>query len=189
MNTALGLSAFSEYLTAFSTFYPSIDSWCSKVLHELPSGRRTVLALLSATGTLEGLAITKNGPRAKLCHISITEHARGSGGGWALMQAAGAEMLRKGARHIHVTTGEEVADKYGYFFTRSGFTKNTYRSGRYRRGSAEWVWSANYYDLVGRLFGSGSVCVRRIGPTVFRANDDLSWVQVVPMSMNSSSAP
>jgi ribosomal protein S18 acetylase RimI-like enzyme len=188
MMAAQTWSAISDYLTSFSEYYPSIDLWCSKVLREVPSGRRSVLALVSAAGTIDGLAITKNGARAKLCHFSIAEHARGDGRGWALMQAAGTEMLCKGARHFHVTTSEEVADEYGGFFTRSGFTKGRYRNGRYRRGFAEWVWSANYDDLVARLFSSGSRCAPRAAPMMLEVHGDIACGPTARISIHPSSA-
>ncbi len=169
-----------DYLQSFATFYPSIDTWCAKVLKEVPSGRRTILALVTA-GKLDGLGIVKNGPHAKLCHISVTDHVRGDGCGWALMRAAANEMLRRGTRHIHVTTSEEVADEYGHFFARCGFSRGSYRNGRYRRGATEWEWTASHADLATRLLGSGSRGAQRAAPTVFRFHGDLEWVPVAEL--------
>jgi hypothetical protein len=142
----------NRYLSGFSTFYPSIFDWFGKVLRESSTGRRTILGLVSETGELEGLAITKNTFRAKLCHISIAEPARGDGRAWILVQRATQEMLSRGARRVHVTTSEEVAQKYGAFFSRCGFAKETYRNDRYRPGAAEWDWVASSETLAMRLF-------------------------------------
>jgi hypothetical protein len=142
----------SRYLGGFSTFYPSILDWFGKVLREASTGRRSILGLVTEGGELDGLAITKNTLRAKLCHISIAEPARGDGRAWMLVQYAARDMLSRGARSVHVTTSEEVAERYGAFFSRCGFSKDTYQNGRYRPGAAEWEWTAAGEMLAARLF-------------------------------------
>jgi hypothetical protein len=141
-----------DYLRRFSSLYPGIGMWSAKTLREVPTGRRSILAFLAADGTLDGLAITKNGLDAKLCHISISDRAREDGRGLSLMRAAALEMLNNGARRIHVTTSEEVAAEFGPFFERCGFSHVSARAGRYRRGADELEWESSRELLSARLF-------------------------------------
>lgn len=151
MKTATTWAPVFEYLMGFSTFYPSIAAWCSKVREDLPSGRRSVLAFRSSEGAIAGLAITKNEEFSKLCHISITDNARSDGCGVSLVRAAAFEMISSGARRIHVTTSEEVTVEYGSFFERCGFSRYNTRTGRYRPGVDELEWVASRESLSTRL--------------------------------------
>lgn len=143
-----------DYLIGFSTFYPAIATWCAKVREDAHSGKRSVFAFVSSDGKIDGLAITKNGVRSKLCHISISDHARTDGRGASLMRAAAGDMLGSGARRIHVTTSEEVAAEYGEFFIRFGFARQSYRCGRYRPNADELEWEASRECLARRIVGS-----------------------------------
>src|SRR5215813_9040993 len=102
-------AAVVHYLSTFEVYYPTISSWCSKVGAGIAAGNRSAFAMISTQGDIAGLAVTKNQDNAKLCHISVSEHARRDGAGALLMCTAIREMLSAGARHVHVTTGEEIA--------------------------------------------------------------------------------
>lgn len=145
--------AVRSYLLPFSVYYPGIESWFAKVRFETDSGKRRIWAVTIA-GELAGLAITKSGEKAKLCHFSVAPAARASGVGLQMMKAAMRDLLHTGARAIHVTTSDEVAEQHGQFFDRCGFDLKTYIRDRYRRGSDELVWTARREDLETRLFGS-----------------------------------
>jgi hypothetical protein len=141
----------SRYLLGFSALYPSIAEWCAKIRPEIASGRRSLLAFVSSGGDIGGLAITKNGEYSKLCHISISKHARAGRLGSSLMHAAATEMLSVGARRIHVTTSEEVAIDYGDFFERFGFRFHSCRKGRYRTNVDELEWVVSREMLSSRI--------------------------------------
>ncbi|MDJ0764581.1 MAG: GNAT family N-acetyltransferase [Myxococcota bacterium] len=87
-----------------------------------------------------GLAITKNGPRAKLCHISVSPSARNRGLGGTLMQHALRNMAINGATEIRVTTSEEVYRKHAFFFGAAGFRAVDWQVSRYRRDVSEVLW-------------------------------------------------
>jgi len=92
---------------------------------------------------VQGLAITKNGSHAKLCHISVLPTARGRGLGGTLMWLAIADMTRRGATEIHVTTGEEVFGNHAKYFSGFGFSLVDWHLNRYRKGNSELVWKKN----------------------------------------------
>ena len=110
---------------------------------------------MSTDGLILGLAVTKNAERAKLCHISVSDELRTDGLGESLMRAAVFEMLALGARRMHVTTGEEVALRYGDFFERFGFSRHSVCTGRYRHGIDELEWVALREIVTSRLAGAG----------------------------------
>jgi hypothetical protein len=140
-----------DYLLGFSGLYPSIEAWSSKVRLGVRSGSRGVHAVIGGDGAIHGLAIVKNSAYAKLSHISVAPGVRDGGLGLQLIRVAVADMLRLGARQVHVTTGEEVTEQYGEFFIRCGFSRRSFRNNRYRRGAAEWEWTASPEILRRRL--------------------------------------
>lgn len=145
------------YLQPFSRYYPNIESWFGKVRAEAVEGRRHVFAL-RIDGQLSGLAITKGGLKAKLCHFSLSPSARGLGLGRKLMALAMRDLLASGALAIHVTVSDEVAEPYGGFFSRCGFDLSAYIRDCYRRGSDELIFTATPESLGSHLFS-----FRRVG--------------------------
>lgn len=128
------------YLRRFSVYYPGIDGWYSKVLRE---PRLRSIWALTVGGVVAGVAITKHQSHAKLCHVSLDESARAQGLGLVLMRRAIGELLDRGARRVHVTTGEEIGGQFGDFFARCGFSLTGFDKSRYRRGADELVWSGH----------------------------------------------
>lgn len=133
-------AATRSYLGNFCRLYPGIIDWYEKVERDIGSGKRSVFAFLDGRG-IGGLAITKNGENAKLCHISVAPGLRHVGHGQRLMGLAIAEMLRRGANSITVTTGEEVFRLHGDFFADAGFQLLDRQLHRYRTGVAELIWT------------------------------------------------
>jgi len=150
MSTGVLNDLVADYLDMFSDLYPGIQGWYHRISKEAPLGRRTIIALVRR-GRIEGLAITKNSAKAKLCHISIAKDLRERGAGMRLMRAAIYEMIEKGARRVHVTTGDDVVAEHGRFFARCGFEIASLNRNRYRRGHDEFVWSASPATLIRRL--------------------------------------
>lgn len=141
------------YLRPFAIYYPGIELWFEKVWRESWTGRRRVWAT-TIGGELAGLAITKRGERAKLCHISVSAEMRGSGVGIELMRFAMEDLLMSGAQTVLVTASDEANGQYGEFFSRCGYELLTYLPNRYVRGTDEFVWVANRAALSGHLFPS-----------------------------------
>lgn len=129
----------ARYLAYFRGYYPEILGWYARLAGDVASGRRTILVSWDG-GEIQGLAIAKHGLHAKLCHISVSPSARDRGLGRVLMRSAIDEMRLRGARAIHVTTGEEVLREHGAFFAGSGFRTVDWQPGRYRRGASEVLW-------------------------------------------------
>lgn len=132
-------SSIARYLTHFRHYYPGILEWYSRAEAEIASGRRSVFVLWNGSD-VEGLAITKNDRRAKLCHISVSAKARGHGFGQSLMQLAVRDMVDRGAREIRVTTDEQVFGNHASFFLAAGFKVIDWEVNRYRRGTSELLW-------------------------------------------------
>jgi GNAT superfamily N-acetyltransferase len=128
-----------EHLANFQGYYPGILEWFAGLKDELNNGRRTIIVCWDGR-KIDGVAITKNGLRAKLCHISVAPHSRNRGIGRALMRLAVSEMHRHGAKEIRVTTSEEVFRQYGCFFSRAGFYVVDWQVNRYRKNSSELLW-------------------------------------------------
>lgn len=144
-----------EYLLAYGVYYPGIDEWFDKVILEASSERRRIWVVI-AGDELSGLAITKTGKRAKLCHISLSPSLRRIGVGSQLMRMVVEDLLKSGAQTVHLTAGDEIADEYGRFFGRCGFRVTARASNRYRRGRDELVWKATRESLVACLFDSST---------------------------------
>lgn len=136
-----------EYLQGFSHLYPGIGDWYARIRPEFGTGSRSLITLVD-NGRIQGVAITRNGLRAKLCHISITETERAHGLGRLLLHAAAEELVAQGARRVHVTTGEEVAELHAQFFQRYGFSVVDEQRNRYRTGRSELVWIASAQKLL-----------------------------------------
>lgn len=132
-------SPVASYLSHFRRYYPGILEWYSGLKEELLSGRRSMFVSSNAS-EVQGLAITKNGPSGKLCHISVSPAVRDRGLGRTLMSLALSDMARRGAREIHVTTGEEVFRDHAEFFRASGFSLVDWQLNRYRKGTSELIW-------------------------------------------------
>lgn len=132
-------TSVARYLTDFQRYYPGILEWHSRLKNDLESGNRKMFVSWNGSD-VKGLAITKNGHQAKLCHISVSSDARTRGLGSTLMQTALSDMVRCGAREIRVTTGEEVFGNHGPFFLAAGFEVIDWQVNRYRRGVSELVW-------------------------------------------------
>lgn len=159
----------SSYLQPFSRYYPGIESWFRKVRAEAVIGRRRVFAL-RIDGRLSGLAITKTGQKAKLCHFSLSPSARGLGLGRNLMTLAMKDLLTSGALAIHVTTSDEVAEPYGGFFSRCGFDLSAYIRDCYRRGSDELIFTATPESLGSHLLSHIHVEEERYGDPIHPSN-------------------
>lgn len=190
MNALSSWASVSDYLLAFSSFYPTIAAWSLKVREAIPSGQRSVLALISPDDAVVALAITKNASYSKLCHFSVVNHARSAGLGLSLMRAAISEMTTRGAHRIHVTTSEEVACSHGAFFERVGFSLHSSQSGRYRCGVDELKWVALRETLVKALSLQIPVKPRKqttqptSGPMLARLHwvpsiQSLEWVPII----------
>src|SRR5215211_3678384 len=132
-------SSITRYLAHFRYYYPEILEWYSRVEAELASGRRSVFVLWNGS-EVEGLAVTKNGHRAKLCHISVSPKVRHRGAGQSLMRLAMHDMVDRGAQEIRVTTDEQIFRDHGSFFCAGGFEVIDWQVNRYRRGASELLW-------------------------------------------------
>ncbi len=132
-------SPVERYLTNFRRYYPGILEWYSGLEDEFTSGRRRMFVSWNGSD-VHGLAITKNGYKAKLCHISVSPAARDQGVGRTLMGLALCDMVRRGAREIRVTTGEEVFRDHAPFFCTAGFKVIDWQVHRYRRDVSELLW-------------------------------------------------
>lgn len=128
-----------KYLSQFEEYYPDILAWFSVVKKELREGKRQIFAVVFDS-EIQGLAITKNGQRAKLCHISVCKSARDFGLGYSLMEYALQDMIHNGAEEIRVTTGEKVLKEHRSFFSAAGFHPVDWQLNRYRRGFSEILW-------------------------------------------------
>jgi GNAT superfamily N-acetyltransferase len=159
LSDRLATESVPAYLSRFVTLYPDIQNWYAKVLSEVAAGKRSIFLALRDR-EICGLAITKFGWHAKLCHISIAPNERAHGLGRLMMEVALAEMLVQGAGRVHVTTGEEVASEYGAFFGQYGFVCSTWQRHRYRRGYDELVWAASAYQLKARLMPRSELAAR-----------------------------
>jgi hypothetical protein len=131
--------SIARYLTYFRCHYPGILEWFSGLENELANGRRRILVSWKGS-EVQGLAITKNGPKAKLCHISVSPVARDRGIGRTLMSLALCDMVYHGAQEIRVTTSEEVFREHAPFFRAAGFEVIDWQVHRYRRGISEIIW-------------------------------------------------
>lgn len=159
----------ASYLSHFRSYYPGILEWYSSLQGDLLTGRRSVF--LSRKGTeVQGLAITKNGPHAKLCHISVLPAVRGRGLGGSLMWLALKDMERRGATEIHVTTGEEVFGKHAEYFRGFGFSLVDWRLNRYRKGTSELIWKKTVKFDPANLEHTTSEELNNIGQSYCRAN-------------------
>jgi len=123
----------------FRRYYPGILEWYSGLRDALLSGQKRMFVSRSGH-EIQGLAITKNGYNAKLCHISVLPTARNRGLGNTLMHQALSYMIRNGARSIVVTTGEEVFYAHKPFFHAAGFRAIDWQLHRYRQGVSEIIW-------------------------------------------------
>ena len=132
-------SALRGYLSQFRRYYPGILEWCSRVEAGVSTGQRAVFIAMDQE-EVAGLAITKNGHAAKLCHISVSPAARDRGLGRELMRIALRDMSAGGAKTIRVTTSEEVLRTHGDFFRTAGFRPMDWQVHRYRRGVSEVCW-------------------------------------------------
>ena len=131
--------SIAQYLMRFRRYYPGILEWYSGLRDALLSGQRSMF--VSKRGhEIQGLAITRNGCNAKLCHISVLPTERNRGLGNALIHQALSDMVRKGARSIVVTSGEEVFYAHKPFFLAAGFRVIDWQLHRYRRGVSEIIW-------------------------------------------------
>src|SRR5262249_15413020 len=116
-----------------------ILEWCSRLEEGVAAGRRSLFTVWSGC-SVAGIAITKKGSSAKLCHISVSPSVRDRGVGRSLMQLALADIAPSGARTMRVTTSEEVFRNHGAFFRAAGFKAIDWQIHRYRRGVSEIVW-------------------------------------------------
>jgi len=132
-------SPIVRYLANFRRYYPGILEWFSGLEDGLANGRRRMFVSWSGP-SVHGLAITKSGHRAKLCHISVSEAARDRGLGSTLAYLALCDMAHHGAREIRVTTSEEVFHSHGPFFRALGFNVIDSQVNRYRRHVSELLW-------------------------------------------------
>ena len=145
-----------RYLRPYETYYPGIDDWFEKVWLESATDKRRIWVVISG-GALSGLAITKTGKQAKLCHVSLSPSLRGIGVGRRLMGVAVGELLAGHVRTVHVTAGDEIAEEHGGFFERWGFQLVGWARNRYRPGSDELVWGATSETLASRLLSESSL--------------------------------
>ncbi len=162
--TSISSDPIACYLSSFVGLYPRILEWYASIVPEISTGGRSMIGLV-VDGELKGLAVTKNKAKAKLCHISILEDERQRGLGSELLRAAITTVLQHGARSVHVTTSEEVAETYGFFFSRVGFSIVDIQKNRYRRGSSEFIWKASAFGLSDRVIGS---CRTNARPVILR---------------------
>lgn len=133
------ISPIAQYLANFQRFYPGIMDWYSGVKCDFALGRRKMFMVCNGSKIL-GLAITKNGYRAKLCHISVANAARDRRIGSILARLALRDMIKNGAGEIRVSTGEEVYREHASFFQSLGFREVDWQVNRYRRNVAEILW-------------------------------------------------
>lgn len=138
------------YLWPFGVYYPGIDAWFERVWLEAQTDRRRVWVVTSG-GEVSGLAITKTGAQAKLCHISLSPSLRKLGVGFVLVRTAVEDLLKKGAITVHLTASDDITEEHGAFFDRCGFQIAGWARNRYRLGSDEFVWTANRESLKSRL--------------------------------------
>ncbi len=132
--------AIIRYLEKFRGYYPGILEWYAGLNDGFASGRRRMFVSWNGS-KVNGLAITKTGRRAKLCHISVCPSARDRGVGSSLVRLALRDLVLSGANEIRVTTGEEVFREHASFFRSFGFEAIDWHVNRYRRGVSELLWS------------------------------------------------
>lgn len=128
-----------QYLENFRRYYPGILEWYFGLGGGFASGRRRMFVSWKGPD-VHGLAITKNGHKAKLCHISVSPGARDHGLGSTLAHLALYDMIHRGAREIRVTTSEEVFHSHGPFFRAIGFSVIDWQVHRYRHNLSELLW-------------------------------------------------
>jgi ribosomal protein S18 acetylase RimI-like enzyme len=129
----------AQYLANFRLYYPGIFEWYFGLEDDFASGQRRMFVSWNGSN-VDGLAITKNGHRAKLCHISVSPAARDCGLGWTLAGLALSDMVHYGAQEIRVTTSEEVFYRHASFFRAIGFSVVDWQVHRYRHDVSELVW-------------------------------------------------
>lgn len=162
-------AAIRGYLAEFTCYYPGILEWYSRVEQEILADKRSVFSVWQQ-GALAGLAITKNGPNAKLCHISVSPAARDQGIGRKLIRSALDHMVSNCASRIRVTTSETVFRKHSPFFYAAGFAPLDWQVNRYLRGKSEVIWELNLKrcqevrNEIPRVVYVDSSCAARIGP-------------------------
>lgn len=139
-HTAAFSGALSSYLEGFRRFYPDIHEWFDRISGEFLTGNRRCLVACSK-GVISGLAITRLGEHAKLCHVSVLPTSRDRGIGVTLMSAALSDILNSAPKDVCVTTSEEVYRNHGAFFASSGFAVVDWHPNRYRPGVSEIIWS------------------------------------------------
>lgn len=132
-------SPIGRYLTHFRMYYPGILEWCSRLKDGFATGQRKMFVSWSGSD-ISGLAITKNGCRAKLCHISVSPLARDIGIGSTIAYMALSDMVNHGAKEIKVTTGEDVYRYHAHFFRAFGFRTVDWKVHKYRHGVSEILW-------------------------------------------------
>lgn len=132
-------SYVSQYLANFRQYYPGILEWYSGLHDDFTEGHRHMFVARNGSD-IQGLAITKKGPRSKLCHISVSSTARRRGLGNMLMHQALSDMIYQGAREIYVTTSEKVYYDHAPFFLNAGFEVIDWQLHRYQRGVSEIIW-------------------------------------------------
>ncbi len=133
-------SPITRYLDNFRRYYPGILEWYSGLEPGFASGERRMFVSWNGSN-VDGLAITKNKQRAKLCHISVSTGARNRGIGSTLAQLALCDIVRNGAHEIRLTTSEEVFRGHASFFGILGFRVIDWQVNRYRRGVSELLWN------------------------------------------------
>ena len=143
-------SSVARYLANFQRYYPGILEWYSGLQNEFVTGRRGMFVSWNGM-EVQGLAITKNGRSAKLCHISVCPGVRNHGIGQTLIQLALGDMVRHGAREIRVTTSEEVFRDHASFFRTAGFKMIDWQVHRYRHNVSELFWKMEVDSALYRL--------------------------------------
>ena len=163
----------APYLANSRRYYPGIFEWYFGLEDGFVSGRRGMFVSWNGPD-VHGLAITKNGQRAKLCHISVSPAARDRGIGSTLACLALSDMVHHGAQEIRVTTSEEVFRSHGPFFRAIGFNVIGWQVNRYRRNVSELLWKLEVDPIMWRsrkclspvpehgikVFGAGSTLIR-----------------------------
>lgn len=135
--------------------YPEIDRWLEdKVMPQLNRPDRIAfLAILD--GKPVGAVVFKVSEKIKLCHLSVSEHARRCGIGEVLLGLLVLQ-LKNEAGKIYFTIPESVWDEQERFFRKFGFECFGEATRQYRLFDRELYCSASFTEFA-------KIALRRLG--------------------------
>lgn len=145
------LEVIKNLLLESSHLYPGIDHWWdNRVAPDIATGRRVVLVAVAGAG-IEGVFIGKSGRHSKLCTLRLRQGVRNQGLGMALVAIGLRDLIRHGARDIHVTVSEAAESSCSMFFEALGFRRIAVARDRYVPDIDEFVYSCPAPDVCALL--------------------------------------